>query len=172
MGDAVKDAKLSDSVSGQIPIWLDVGYRIDESLFVGAYGQYGITMVKDCPDGVDCSASDIRFGVQGHYHFMPGESFDVWAGLGIGYEMLSSSAKAGGHEASSTLSGFEFANLQVGGDFQVAEGMGVGPFVSFSLGQYGKVKAEVPGAGTSDGDIEDKGMHQWLLLGVRGSFQL
>jgi len=47
MGDAVKDAKLSDSVSGQIPIWLDVGYRIDESLFVGAYGQYGITMVKD-----------------------------------------------------------------------------------------------------------------------------
>jgi hypothetical protein len=169
LGDAMKDNSLNDGVSGQVPIWIDVGYRINESIFVGAYAQYGFTFVKDCPDGVDCSANDIRFGVQGQYHFMPGESFDVWAGLGIGYEMLNVKMEAGGVEAKSNYKGFEFANLQVGGDFEVADGIGVGPFLSFSLGQYSKAKIDAVGF---DGSIDDKGLHEWLVIGVRGSFQI
>jgi outer membrane protein W len=172
MGDAVKDGKLSDGIKSQIPIWIDAGYRIDESLFAGLYMSYGIAQLKeDCPDGASCSATDIRVGLQGQYHLSPAESMDPWLGLGIGYEMAKLKVEAGGAEASTTYSGFEFLNLQGGLDFEAAEGVGVGPFLSFSLGQYSKAKVETP-AGSVDGDIEDKAMHQWLTLGVRGTFQL
>jgi len=173
MGDAAKDSKLSDGVASQIPLWIDAGYRIDESLFAGVYFSYGLVQlnkdVKDACDAasVDCSASDIRFGVQGQYHLSPGESLDPWLGLGIGYEM----AKTKSGDNTATTSGFEFLNLQGGADFAVSEGVGIGPFLSFSLGQYSKAKVETP-AGSVDGDIEDKGMHEWLVIGVRGSFQL
>lgn len=175
MGDAQKDAKMSDGVKSQIPIWIDAGYRIDESIMVGAYFQYGIAQLADksCPDGADCSASDMRFGLQGHYHLSPGESMDPWFGLGIGYEMASMKVSAGGAEMTGTMKGFEFANIQAGLDFQAAEGLGVGPFVSFSLGQFSSMKTEAPDPiGTKEGDIKDKAMHQWLVFGVRGAFNL
>jgi hypothetical protein len=82
MGDLAKDAKLSDSVSGMLPIWLDIGYRINPNIFVGGYAQYGIAFVKDCPDSASCSASSIRFGAQAHYHIIPDQTFDPWVGLG------------------------------------------------------------------------------------------
>jgi hypothetical protein len=173
MGDSAKDAKMSDGIKSMIPIWIDAGYRIDENLFAGLYFQYGLVQLADdaCPDGADCSGSNIRVGVQGQYHLMPAESFDPWLGLGIGYEMNSYKVSAGGQEATGSTSGFEFLNIQAGGDFAVSEGVAIGPFLSFSLGQYSKAKVEM-GGNTIEGDIEEKAMHQWLVLGVRGSFQL
>jgi len=169
MGDAAKDGKLSDLFKSQIPIWIDAGYRIDENLFAGI-----AQLKEDCPDGADCSASDIRFGLQGQYHLSPAESMDPWLGVGIGYEMAKSKTSGGGQEVVNKISGFEFLNLQGGLDFQASEGLGVGPFLSLSVGQYSKYKKEAPEilGGNSDGDIEDKGIHEWLLIGVRGSFQL
>jgi hypothetical protein len=92
-----------------------------------------------------------------------------WFGLGIGYEIASVSAEAGGGEASTTYKGIEFLNLQAGADFKVADNVGIGPFLSFSLGQYSSFSSESP-LGEIDGDIEEKGMHQWLTIGVKGSF--
>jgi outer membrane protein W len=163
MGDAAKDASLSDSVSGMIPIWLDLGYMVTPNIMVGLYGHYGIVMlnsdISDACDAadVDCSASSIRFGLQGQYHVSPGESVNPWFGLGIGYEMLNFKSPVG--DANTT--GFEFANLQAGADFAVADNIGLGPFASFSLGQFSSVEGE---------DIEEKAMHMWLVLGVRGMF--
>lgn len=173
MGDALKDKKMSDGVDGMIPIWIDAGYRINPNLFAGVYFQYGLVSVADkaCGSGADCSASDIRIGLQGQYHIMPDASFDPWVGLGVGYEMLKSSAEAGGSKFSRTMSGFEFANLQAGADFEVAPGFGVGPFISFSLGQYSSSESD-PNPTNESSDIKDKAMHQWLLLGVKGSYSL
>lgn len=171
MGDAAKDRPMTDGVKGKIPIWLDLGYMVTPNIMVGLYAQYGIAMLADdaCPDGADCSGAVIRFGLQGQYHLSPGESLNPWFGLGIGYEMASSKVSAGGAEFTGTTSGLEFANLQAGADFGVADNIGIGPFVSFSLGQYSSAKTETP-AGSSDGDIEDKAMHMWLVLGVKGTF--
>jgi len=55
-GDAAEGVKLSDGLSGQIPIWLDVGYMVTPNMLVGLYGQYGFAQVKSCDDGADCSA--------------------------------------------------------------------------------------------------------------------
>jgi outer membrane protein W len=169
MGDAAKDAPLNDGVSGMIPLQLDLGYRVTPNIVVGGYFQYGFVMVKDCPDGADCSGNDLRFGVQGQYHLSPGESINPWFGVGLGYEILKNKAEAAGVEVTASSKGMEFLNLQGGADFAVADGIGVGPFVSLSLGQFSKAKIEGGGM-EMDGDIEDKAMHQWLTIGVRGTF--
>jgi outer membrane protein W len=169
MGEFAKDSKMSDAVSGGIPLWLDLGYMVTPNLMVGLYAQYAYLMVKDCPDGATCSASDIRIGLQGQYHISPGESMNPWVGLGVGYEMIGTKAEAGGAEVKGNYSGLEFANIQGGADFKVGDSMAVGPFLSFSIGQYSKGEVTTP-AGTFEGDITDKAMHQWLTLGVKGTF--
>jgi hypothetical protein len=127
---------------------------------------------KACPSGADCSASDLRFGVQGQYHLSPVETLDPWFGLGIGYESASMTAKAGGQEAKTSYSGLEFLNLQAGLDYKLSPAFGVGPFLSFSLGQYSSYDVTVPGMGKLSGSIPEKAMHEWLTIGVRGAFTL
>lgn len=174
MGSAAKNQKMSDSISGMIPIWLDVGYMVTPNIMVGIYGQYGLISMADkaCPSGADCSASDLRFGVQGQYHLSPSENLDPWFGLGIGYESASWKASAGGQEMKTTYSGLEFLNLQGGADFKLSPAFGLGPFVSFSMGQYSSASVTLPGLGEVSGSITDKAMHEWLTLGVRGAFNL
>jgi hypothetical protein len=73
-----------------------------------------------------------------------------------------------------TTKGFEFANLQAGIDYKVMHNLGIGPFVSFSLGEFNASSANsggtlgVPGAN----DITDKTLHEWLVIGVKGAFAI
>ncbi len=167
-GDEDEELDLSFVSSGQIPIWLDLGYRVTPNLVLGLYGSYAFGFVGDaCVEGADCSANQIRFGVQGQYHLSPGESFNPWFGLGIGYEILNLHFEGQGSDFDESFKGFEFANLQVGGDFKVSDSVGIGPFVSFSLGQYSSV-----GFGDSSEDLEKKTLHEWLTIGARGAFNL
>lgn len=178
MGDAIEDDKLSDAVSGHIPIWLDLGYMVTPNIMVGLYGAYGFGILgSDLSDAcdltnVDCSVSMFRFGLQGQYHFSPAEKLDPWVGLGIGYEWLMATAPAGLEATQDvTVRGFEFVNLQGGADFKLAPNFGLGPFLSFSLGQYSNRKSEANGVSQSS-DIEETAMHEWLTIGVRGAFTL
>ena len=175
LGDAAKDVKLGDSLKGQIPIRIDAGYRINPNIYVGLYFSYGIAMInkdktKGCDQsGVDCSAHTLNFGVMGAYHIMPEASFDPWVGLGLGLEQVGQKVSAGGKDFSSTAKGLTFLDLQVGGDFKATPNFMVGPFVSFAIGQYSSVSSETP-AGSASADITDKGLHQWLTIGVRGAY--
>lgn len=180
LGEIADDIDLADGIDGQVPIWVDVGYRPIDALMIGLYFQYGIGLIDNeaCDiDGVDCSANDIRLGVQAHYHISPEEQLDPWIGLGIGYEWLNRSVEAMGTEVSSTLKGFELLNLQAGLDIAIAEHVKLGPFLSFSLGQYGSGSADCSGGGCSalgsfeaDGDIDEKSLHQWLVIGARVAY--
>jgi len=164
LGDLGEGAKMSDGISGQIPIWLDAGYMVTPNILIGLYGQYGFVQTKDCSS---CSAHDIRFGLQGQYHVSPAESVDPWLGVGFGYEVLGFSQTVRGVESSGSFKGFEFLNLQGGADFKVADAFTVGPFLSFSLGQYSKVSS-----GDFSADIEQTALHQWLTFGAKGTFGL
>lgn len=173
LGEVQDGSDLDDVASLQIPLQLDVGVRLFSKWFLGVYVQYGIGVVSDdvavCePDNIDCSASDVRLGIQAHYHFMPRNSLDPWLGLGFGYEWATLSGEGGGLEASWTVSGFEFFSLQFGLDIEVSKHVRVGPFLSFSLAQYDD--SEVEGGFGVFGDIEDKSLHEWLMIGVRAAF--
>lgn len=164
-----QEFKLSDTVSSALPaLQLDAGYFVTPEIMVGGYFGYALLSVADdaCPSGADCSANQLRFGIQGQYHLSRGESLDPWFGLGFGYESISTSISAGGQSVDGSISGLEFVSLNGGADFEVADGIGVGPYVSFALGQYSKVSDS---AG-NDVDIDKTAMHQWLTLGVKGTF--
>ncbi|MEI9936524.1 MAG: hypothetical protein WDO69_04795 [Pseudomonadota bacterium] len=167
LGSVADGSKMSDGLSGQIPIWIDAGYMVTPNVLVGLYGQYGFALTKNCPTGDDCSAHDIRFGIQAQYHLMPAESVDPWLGLGFGYEILGVSQTTQGFTVSGDVKGFEFVNLQGGADFKVADAVAVGPFVSFSLGQYSTASQ-----GDVSADIQNTALHEWLTLGVKGTFGL
>jgi hypothetical protein len=177
-------ADLSDNVSVQIPLQLDVGVRLFSSLFLGGYVQYGFAIVADeyptCSGTgaveVDCSGHDVRLGIEAMYHFMPRGSLDPWIGLGFGYEWLTITNQSGSLEVSSTFSGFEFMDLQFGLDIALAKHFHLGPFLSFSLAQFSDASIECSGAsactaaGGLFGEIDDTALHEWLMLGVRGVF--
>ncbi len=175
------DSDLKDGISGQIPLWLDVGYRVAPNVMIGAYFSYGFGFLgsdlEDACDTIDCSVHDMRFGGQLQFHVQPGQEVDPWFGAGFGYEWLSFtiSSDVTDTDVSSTFHGFEFLNLQAGLDFVVGNG-GMGPFMAFTLAQYDTASQSCSGTCTGFDDdsesIDDKAMHQWLIFGVRGTFVL
>jgi hypothetical protein len=177
--DDTSNSSMSDGVTGMIPLWLDVGYRLNPNVQIGAFLQYGFALLNkdkafsDCKmSGVSCSGSDLVIGASGQYHLML-ESVDPWVGIGVGYERLGFTMSAQGAEVSVATSGLNFLNLQAGADFQASPGLGVGPFVSFSAGQYSSNSGSGSGGVTvMVMDPKKKAMHEWLLFGVRGVFNL
>jgi hypothetical protein len=163
MGDITEDNSLSDAVSGGIPLQLDLGYRVDNHLFIGGYGSYLIGFEGDNCDDIDCdSPSGMRIGGEIIYNILPvTHSFSPWIGAGIGYEWLWQSA--GGIDA--TARGMEFFNVQLGVDFRVGRYMRVGPYGLFALGQYSKASLD-----DVSSDIDNKGTHEWIHLGVKATF--
>lgn len=171
------NANLSDDVSGIIPIQLDGGYRFNPNLYLGLSFQYAPGLVNSsgnnstCGSGVSCSASDLRLGLNVNYHFATGLPFDPWVGFGVGYEWLMLSASAGGISADATASGFEFADIQLGGDVAINPSFVVGPFFAVSIGQYRSIS--VSGNGMSmDQDLNPTSIHEWFMFGVRAAYDI
>jgi outer membrane protein W len=168
---------LSDAFNGRLPLILDAGYRINPNIYVGAMLMYGVMFINSSGNstcgqpGSNCSAYEIEFGVDAHYHFLPDATFDPWAGIGLGYEWMNTSATVMGRSIGGQYSGFQFVNIQAGGDYKVMPNLGIGPFVMFSLGQYSSVSGS-SGALTLSEDIQNKGLHEWLTLGIRGAYDI
>ena len=165
-GDSTGTFAMSDFTSGQVPIQLDVGYRLQNTaLTVGGYVSYGFGSVsgnlKTACDtfGQSCSSSSFRLGGQLLYSFGDAKQpADPWVGVGMGYDGLTLS---GANDV--TFSGAEFL-VQGGVDWRLAPQFNLGAFASFSLGQYSSV------SGSGAGTIPDKKMHEWLTIGLRGTF--
>lgn len=167
------EVALGDVLSGQLPIGVDFGYRLTPALTLGVYGQYGVVFLKEhdegCPEEAECSAMDLRFGLALRYHLAPDQKLDPWVAVGAGYEVLRGSGEQGGFESTQTYHGFELLNLELGLDVELAERLAVGPFVGLALGQFSSASFETV-FGSVERDVS--GLHQWLTLGVRGSFEL
>jgi opacity protein-like surface antigen len=176
------DNSVGDYVAGQLPIWLDAGYRLNTDLYLGAFFQYGFGVVNDdrqdlCRNAnVNCSASDKRLGVMGRYHLPPVSRLLPWLGLGIGYEWGSFSLNQsllGTSNTDSSWSGFEFANLQVGADYRLSPLFAVAPFISLSIGQFRSISTTTTTGSTStttDQDLAKTSLHEWIMLGLRVSY--
>ncbi len=173
MGDATKDNKLSDVYSGEVPLELELSYEFTHAISAGLYFGYGYGLLSSndvngfkASDEFD-SISALRFGVQGEYEFGKVGPALPFAALRVGYVSESAKVAAGGTEKTS---GWEYFTLVGGADFEAGKGFAVGPFVSFSLGQY---TSETPAGGSSESiPSSDRALHEWLTIGVRGSYSL
>jgi hypothetical protein len=162
-------------ITGQVPISVELGYRIDRRFVVGLSGQYGFAFVnKDhtlpCDEGVSCSASVIRIDAGIIWNIVPGAKVAPWIGLGAGYEWAHISQE-GLIVSSWTSKGPEYANLRVGADLAVAPGFRVGPFFSLSFGRYESESGfgeSVAAAST----FTTTRVHEWFVAGTRGTYDL
>jgi outer membrane protein W len=181
--DTSKD-DVSYDFKGMVPLWFDVGYRINPAFYLGGFFEYAFGVVnKDnnplCNQGISCSAHDITFGINAHYHILPDAQFDPWVGAGLGYEVLtaSESGTAFGQQFDGSLAykGVQFLILEAGGDFKPTPSLGVGPFVNFAVGHFGTWSSSATSNGVSQdqsGDLVDTGTHEWLTIGLRGQYNL
>jgi hypothetical protein len=200
-GDAFKDnggsvlqsagesAKMSDTLKAQIPVQLDASYKLTPEVAAGVYFSYGVGQLNDkiCSDfGITCdkSGSDLRFGAQGIYSFSQvGGPFLPWAGLSLGWEQGSAEYKftsdppfappgtLNGDKAKFTLSGWE-VGLQVGGDYKLNEQFSVGPYLTYSFGQYTSRSVSLPAAAGNPPIDLGSTSHSWLGIGVMGKLNL
>lgn len=169
-GSAVKGSRMSDGVKSQVPLQLDAGYRLLPRLEVGGYGSFGLAQVGSICQG-SCSASVLRVGVQGAWHFDPFRQIHPWAGAGLGYEWSRYRVRDGGDTLRVTLHGLELLQLQGGADWTIGARFTVGPFAAVSLGRYTRLDVKSP-YGDSSGGAPSKALHTWIALGVRGTCSL
>ena len=165
---------MSTAVVGQVPFIFDIGYRFDPNFYAGGFVHYGVGMesqkAKDgcTANGLSCSLAFIRLGFDVRYTLVPEQSFAPWIGAGMGFEMLQETDSAAGQSVTSDIHGWEFLHLDVGADARITRLFSLGPFLSFSLAEYDSVSYS---SGNSM-DIPKKALHEWLMFGVRGAFNL
>lgn len=182
MGDVGADTggstlKMEDWSDGQVPVQVDVMFRLLPGLAIGPYFSYGFgftsgdldTEVCDVSD-VDCSARNMRLGLQATYSLPAAVGFAPWAGIGTGYEWNKLDIETPAGDGELEVRGWEIVNLQLGADFATPL-VRVGPFVMLSVGRYGEGDSSGFGV-TGGGDIEEKKIHEWLQIGIRGMFDL
>jgi len=174
ISDGVNQA-LSDTISGALPIGIDARYKFTPNLSAGVYFQYSPAFVKSssCEPGTSCSASNVRLGIEAVYGFMPDAGFNPWVSLGTGWEWATFKQSAGGLDVSATLDGWEYFNVQLGGDFALSKMFSLGPYVGFSGGSFSTVSASVSGTSASASiPSGDRTFHSWFQFGVKGSLNL
>jgi hypothetical protein len=178
MGDEAKGSKLSDGVKGAVPIEVDASYDVTPNVSLGLYGSYAFARVNLEYQGqslcslsdVSCSGSVLRLGAQFNYLFAAFRDWEPWLGAQLGYEALSLDVDAAGTTMSGKDTGLEFLVLQWGVDYKTSPQSGIGPYMSLGFGQYSHAQGEIAGTSQS-AEIKDKTVHEWVQLGLRGTFR-
>jgi hypothetical protein len=163
--DGAPGDSLRETVDGTVPLWLDGGVRLGSRWFLGIYAIYAPTLEggalhNECGP---CGGEDLAFGPEVHYHVLPDGAWDPWVGLGVGAEWLRFQNGGG----SFGLVGYAF-NAQVGLDAHLPSGFHIGPFFAFTVGQYTGWFAD--NAYGSPGTLSPLDLHEWLTLGLKGTF--
>jgi hypothetical protein len=169
-GELARGVPMSDGLRSQVPVQLELGWRVVPRLVVGASGAYGIGQVGAlCTAGATCSGAVIGLGVQATWRFTLSK-VSPWAGAGLGYEWARYRVKAGSDTLDVRSSGPELLRLMGGVDFVVGEGVAAGPFVQWGMGRFVGLETTSP-LGHSAGAIPDRAIHSWFTIGLRGTFE-
>jgi outer membrane protein W len=165
-GNSVTYQALSNDVGLQFPMVVEVGYRIDEHLFLGVTGQYafGTNGSGVCASGERCLANGARVGAEIQVHPRGRAALDPWIGLGFGYEwLLSRNTSISG---TTSLGGFDFLSVDVGLDFAFGK-IRVGPFAGFTMGQFERASGPDDDGNSSTYSIEANALHYWFCVGLK-----
>ena len=117
-------------ITGELPISLDLGYRINRRFVVGLFGQFGFGLVNKshtipCDEGVTCSARVSLLGAGLIWNILPDAFAAPWVGLGAGSEW-SSITQSGRIQTSATNRGPVYAVLRGGAEVAIARGLRLG----------------------------------------------
>lgn len=162
VGDGVRS--LTDSGGPGISGEVDLGWRINPNWLVGVYGTTGWLSTGDAPGNAHNNWTTSA-GIQGTYHFLPGESFDPWVSVGTGWRAYFVNRP----EGRDARHGLEFARLQVGVDVPVQPGITISPYIGASATVF---LTQELAQDTSFSDIQNRKVNVFLNAGVMGRFDV
>lgn len=165
-GTLLADSSLGSSFSGVLPLQLDLLYRFDRHFSAGFYLAYAPGFTKNCPLGDSCSGAGTSFGLQVFYTLDAQGALRPWFGFGMGYEWLKLEQTSAAVTSSTTLSGFQWANLQVGGDFSLTARLFLGPYAALSFATFSEAS---PGGSIAS---SARHLHEWITVGLRATYEL
>jgi hypothetical protein len=143
---------------------LNAGWRINPSWLVGVYGTTAWFSTGSNP-GNTLNNWSATAGVQGNYHFLPGEGFDPWVGLGAGWRGYWVNRP----EGRDTRHGLDVARLQVGVDIPVTSGVNISPFAGATASLF---LTQQLANETSFSNISSPNVNFFFTAGVMGRFDL
>jgi hypothetical protein len=185
LGDVAASMSLRDFVGFQVPVQLDVGFRLTPELLLGGYASYGFSRptgaTKDLCDGagVSCSASALRGGVQLVWYLSDAGSQSAslwrdprhgrddtsgWVGFGAGYDSIKANVSGPGGSVDLSVSGLE-AFVQGGIDVYATRRSALALYAQISIGRF--TSGEVGG---TSGTLSEQRFHEWLTVGLQAEF--
>lgn len=133
LGKFGSDMRQSSQVDGGLSVTVDAGFGVSRQVVVGAWGQW--FLLPDGSECNDCSATGFAVGPFVRFHLVQGLRFDPWLSFAVGYRDLSLD-RVDRDEEVLKFKGFDWARLQVGGDWYPARNFGFGPFLELVSGGY------------------------------------
>lgn len=125
----------------------DAGFGVSRSVVVGAWGSFaGFSDGRTCDS---CSGRALSIGPFVRYHLVQGFRFDPWLMLGAAYRQVSFDD---GNGVRQKLSGAEWLHLELGADYYVLSGLGLGPYGALGLSTYGD-RPELAGGASVNVDL-------------------
>ncbi len=172
-GDATGSAhdNLSRSVGAAIPLQFDATWEFaGKPIEAGIYASYGFGSKGSEMQNATGTISLMSFGAQ--LNFLPPSDGTTrhWFGLLIGRESMSYTVTKSSTTLTSAITGWQ-GGLQGGTEWAVADKFSIGPWVSATIGQYSNISIS-DGDVTISGDPKNTALHQWISVGLRGSFGL
>src|SRR5260370_8147059 len=143
---------------------LDLGWRIDPHFLVGVYSTGAWFSNGDAPGNAFNNWSATAGG-HGNYHFLPGENFDPWVGLGAGWR---------GHWINSppgtdSPHGIDLSRLPVCVAVPVTPRVTIPPFVGATPTLF---LTQQLAQTTASSDIQDRKVNVFFNAGLMGRFDL
>ncbi len=136
----------------------DAGFGLSRSVVLGAWGSFA-SYSDGSGCGSSCSGKAFTVGPFVRYHLQQGLRFDPWFTFGGGFRQVSFMDVAGARQK---FSGVEWLHLELGADYYMFSGFGIGPYSALGLSSYAKRAA---GAG-------DAAVNTELSVGLRILFDL
>jgi hypothetical protein len=110
----------------------DAGFGLSRTISVGAWASYA--MYADGSGCDDCAGRSFAIGPFVRYHLSQGLRFDPWLSAGLGYRQLSFLDDL--RASKQKYSGMEWLRLDLGADYYVFSGFGIGPYGTLALSSY------------------------------------
>jgi hypothetical protein len=151
LGKLAGDVAAVRGLSTGIGLHADAGIGLSRYVTLGVWGSFASYGDGDACDS--CSGKSFAVGPFIRYHLSQGLRFDPWILAGAGYRQVSYDQQ----DTTNTFSGAEWLRLELGADYYVFSGLGVGPYASLGLSSYSKRPA-----GTNDASVNTE-----LSAGIR-----
>jgi hypothetical protein len=159
----------------QVPVFVDLGWRLSPAVFVGGYGSIALGPGSERFERdtclTTCRTLSVHAGAQVHVHLAPRRRVDPWLGIGVGYESLTTAGSP-----AVDARGFEIARPAAGVDLRLSPLVAGGLFVDGTIVAYTSAESDLAGITPNRSQVPFKEeldrpyIHSWVTFGIRFVF--